>query len=183
MTNLQEIWKDITDYEGRYQVSNFGRIKCLEKKRYLQNSLIIYPEKIMSLVPNHKGYLMVGLWGNGKYKTYSVHRIVAKHFVPNPDNLPQVNHKDTNKQNNIFSNLEWCTNSINIKHAHANNLMSHANYAKGQNHGMSKNSNELIVYIKELIGQGLRNFEIANMLNLRQNYISRIRHGHRRKVF
>ena len=98
----KEYWKPVVGYEGLYEVSNWGRVKSLKfgKERILKQSI-------------RHGYYIVSLWKNGKGKTYSVHRLVAEAFIDNPDNLPCVNHKDENKQNNVVSNLEWCTHEYN----------------------------------------------------------------------
>lgn len=100
-----EKWKDIEGYEGKYQISNKGRVKALNFRRTTK-------EKIIS-GRNNKGYQAVELWKFGKRKSYLVHRLVALSFVPNPDNLPQINHKDENKLNNNADNLEWCTQFYN----------------------------------------------------------------------
>lgn len=94
---MEEIWKDITGYEGLYQVSSSGRIKSLNygKERILK------PYDL-------KGYKRIGLFRNGKRKHILIHRLVAGTFIPNPDNLPQINHKDENTSNNRVENLEWC---------------------------------------------------------------------------
>lgn len=101
-----EEWKDIEGYEGLYQVSNKGKVKSL-KYRGSNNECVLKNRKTT------KGYLQVALWKNQKHKEFQVHRIVAKAFIPNPDKLPQVNHKDENKTNNSVENLEWCTNEYN----------------------------------------------------------------------
>lgn len=92
-----------------------------------------------------KGYATVSLYVNGKYKHLSVHRLVAEKYLPNPENKPQVNHKDGNKLNNDVSNLEWVTHSENIRHAIDNNLIK---YKVGKNHHRSKSviDNNGIVY-------------------------------------
>ena len=104
---MKEEWRDIKGYEGRYQISSFGRVKSLMNNRGK------YREKIIDRRPNKYGYKRVGLYKNGKSKFYSVHRLVALHFLPNPNNLPQVNHKDENKENNRVDNLEWCDSKYN----------------------------------------------------------------------
>lgn len=114
--NTEEIWKDIAGYEGLYQVSNFGRVKCLTKRRFnkLTNCYIVYPEKMMQSILHTCGYYVMSLRDiNGKRKQFKTHRIVAEAFIPNPDNLPQVNHKDEDKSNNRVENLEWCTSKYN----------------------------------------------------------------------
>lgn len=97
---INEIWKDIPEYQGLYQVSNLGRIK----------------NRNNHIISQHSGsskYLLVILYKNGIKKNYLVHRLVAKTFIENSNNLPQVNHKDENIFNNYVDNLEWCTNDYN----------------------------------------------------------------------
>ena len=98
-----EIWKDIEGYEGLYQVSNLGRVKSI----YYDKERILKPGK------NTKGYLQVHLCKNGERKEYTVHRLVAKVFISNPNNLPMINHKDENPSNNRVENLEWCSAKYN----------------------------------------------------------------------
>lgn len=100
-----EIWKDIKDYEGLYQVSNLGRVKSLYR---IDSSNHKVYEKILKTRERHS-YIAVDLHKEGKAKTFSVHRLVAMAFISNPDNKPQINHKDENKENNCVDNLEWCT--------------------------------------------------------------------------
>lgn len=98
---INEIWKPIKGYEGLYEVSNLGRIKSLNYNHTGK-------EKILKPTKDRYGYLQVTLCKNNIKKQYTVHRLVAEAFIDNPDNLPQVNHKDENKQNNNVDNLEWC---------------------------------------------------------------------------
>lgn len=101
-----EIWKDIEGYEGRFQVSTWGRI------RNVRTHNILTPYK------NEKGYLKVYLPKGGKRRAkFRINRLVAQAFIPNPYGLPQVNHKDGNKENNSITNLEWVTNQDNQTHA------------------------------------------------------------------
>lgn len=97
-----EIWKDVVGYEGLYEVSNLGHIK----------SLWFNKEKLLTPI-NSKGYYKVHLYKNGKLKDYSIHQIVAKAFIPNPNNYPGINHKDEVKTNNHADNLEWCNDAYN----------------------------------------------------------------------
>ena len=116
-----EIWKDIEGFEGLYQVSTQGRIKSVE--RYIKSSGNTYrfaKERIMKQQINHKGYPSILLHKESVPYPRVVHRLVAMAFIPNPQNLPQVNHKDTNKLNNRVENLEWMTGEENMRHAFAN---------------------------------------------------------------
>lgn len=106
-----EIWKDIEGYEGLYQISNMGRIKSLGNGSSNNSK-----EKILKSSKDRGGYLRVDLYKNGKGKALTIHRLVAIAFLPNPDNLPEINHKDENPQNNCVSNLEWCNRSYNINY-------------------------------------------------------------------
>lgn len=107
---MEEIWKDIKDYEGLYQVSNLGRVKSLSNIKSKR-------EKLLKLTLRTNGYYMVILYKNTKRAAKNVHRLVAETFIPNPDNLPQVNHKDEDKTNNCVGNLEWCDSKYNINYS------------------------------------------------------------------
>lgn len=110
----EEIWKDIEGYKG-YQVSNLGNVKSLS---YKQTKI----EKKLTLSLDKDKYLTVSLCKNGKKYTKRVNRLVAQVFIPNPNNLSEVNHIDCNKQNNCVNNLEWVSRIENMRHAIANNL-------------------------------------------------------------
>lgn len=101
---------------GFYQVSNLGKVKSLPREitQYNGHSLITYysKEKILKPILSNN-YYNVGLCKNGKVKTMRIHRLVAETFIPNPDSLPEINHKDENKLNNNVQNLEWCTRQYN----------------------------------------------------------------------
>ena len=106
---MNEIWKDISGYEGLYQVSNLGRVKSFQKWKRAS-----CPEEfILSPSLSNNGYLQVTLYKQKKRKKLLVHRLVAEGFVRNPDNLPHVNHIDENTKNNRADNLEWCTPQYN----------------------------------------------------------------------
>ena len=107
-----EVWRDIIGYEGIYQVSNKGNVFSIE--RMVQGR----ERGGITLKPKHSrnGYLHVGLYRNGKMKNKLIHRLVLEAFVENPNNLPEVNHKDEDKANNNVENLEWCTSRYNTNH-------------------------------------------------------------------
>lgn len=120
-----EIWKDIPDFGGFYQISNFGRIKS--KDRMFNGRLFLGKIKKICETSKRKnskqGYLCTRMKDlNGKSHCLYIHRLVAETFIPNPENKPTVNHKDGNKHNNNVKNLEWCTFSENNKHAIENHL-------------------------------------------------------------
>lgn len=120
-----EVWKPIKGYESKYQISNYGRVKALEriKTYYIMGSKrqVLVPSRIRVSYLNFKGYYRITLHNEVKDENVFIHRLVAIAFLPNPQNLPQVNHKDENKTNNIvwlddkqnvveeYTNLEWCT--------------------------------------------------------------------------
>lgn len=108
-----EEWKDIKNYPG-YQVSNLGRVKRISSKG-LDGRLL--KEKILKGGHFSNTYKFVHLARDGKCKSEMIHRLVAEAFIPNPEKLPVVNHKDGNKLNNSSNNLEWCTQADNLKHA------------------------------------------------------------------
>ncbi len=133
-----EVWKDIKGYEGLYQVSNFGRVKSLPRFRIgKSNSLVPINESIMKDTISNRGYNIISLCKNGKYKTLTIHSLVAKAFIPNSENLPEVNHKDGDKTNNNDWNLEWVTSSENKKHAHKIGLCNQIG-EKNANHKLTK---------------------------------------------
>ena len=101
---MKEIFVDIVDHEGVYQISNYGNVKNI-----LRN-------KVLKPWDNGNGYAYISLVKNGKTFKYGIHRLVCNHFLSNCDNLKEVNHKDGNKFNNNLSNLEWCTPSHNGYH-------------------------------------------------------------------
>lgn len=99
-----EKWKPIPGYEGLYEVSSYGRVRSLERYKSNNGGLQLIKEKILKPHNTKKGYLTVQLCN----KKFTVHRLVAQAFIPNPDNLPMINHLDEDKTNNVADNLEWC---------------------------------------------------------------------------
>jgi len=129
---LNEEFRDIKGYEGQYQVSNYGRVKRLEKKEILKSknqhinfcSYRTVKEKILSNI-YCKGYCRVTLSKNSIKKIFQVHRLVAQAFIPNPNDLPEVNHKKENeKDNNRIENLEWVTSKENCNYGNRNSKIS-----------------------------------------------------------
>lgn len=120
MENFKEVWRPVVGYEGLYEVSNTGKVDALnyhhEKRRDRMKTRI-----------DKQGYVVVRLYKNGKVRNYFVHRLVAIAFIQNNKNLPQVNHKDENKQNNCIENLEWCDCKYNVNYGTAKNRMAKKN--------------------------------------------------------
>lgn len=116
----EDIWKDIAQYEGLYQVSNRGAVRSLDRWIHSKRGQI-YLVRGKTLTPSvdKDGYLFVHLWkGNGRI-TRRVHRLVAEAFLPNPCELPEVNHKNETKNDNAVSNLEWCDRQYNATYGTA----------------------------------------------------------------
>lgn len=123
-----EIWKDIQGFEGLYQISNQGNVRSLDRVTCDKDGNPVSTRKgqPMKQTVNRYGYKTVRLSKNGSHEFWSVHRLVAIAFIPNPYNKPQVNHIDGNKQNNTVENLEWVTNSENLIHAYRTGLYVHS---------------------------------------------------------
>lgn len=123
---MEEIWKDVVGWEGLYQVSNLGKVKSLKrfcKDRWGNDKVV--PERILKLKKKDCGYLATHLRdaANGRESWPSAHRLVAEAFIPNPNNLPTVNHIDAVKDNNRTDNLEWASHKEQMQHARDNNLL------------------------------------------------------------
>ena len=101
---IEKIWKPIIGYENLYKINNYGEVLSLRSNKILK--------------PNNNGigYFIIQLCKNGKRKNYLIHRLVAEHFLDNPNNLPEVNHKDEDKSNNFVNNLEWCEHKYNMNY-------------------------------------------------------------------
>lgn len=112
---MNEIWKDIDGYEGLYQVSNLGRVKSLNYNHTRKEKILKFGK-----ISKNRDYLQVNLCKNGKVKRHLVHILVAQAFIPNPKNLPQVNHKDEDKTNNCVDNLEWISRKENCNYGTRN---------------------------------------------------------------
>ena len=105
----EEEWRDIKDFEGLYQISNYGRVKSLGRFIKFCGKEKYIPQIIRKNGNDKNGYQILPLNKDGKKYVKKIHRLVAQAFIPNPENKPCVNHKDTNVKNNTIGNLEWCT--------------------------------------------------------------------------
>ena len=113
-----EEWRPIPNYEGLYEVSNMGRVRSLDRMETFDGVARPRKGKELSQIPK-RGYLLVKLCKDGRVRAAYVHRIVASAFIPNPNGLPEVNHKDECKTNNDVSNLEWCDRTYNARYGTA----------------------------------------------------------------
>lgn len=119
-----EEWREIVVYEGRYMVSNLGNVKSCERQaRTCGGGIRIVKERLLKQAKCSGGYLVVGLWKNNERKNKMVHRLVSVAFIDNEKGLPEVNHKDENKENNCVDNLEWCTPKYNANYGTRNKRM------------------------------------------------------------
>ena len=117
VTPRHEQWMDIVGYDGLYQVSSLGRVRSTDRiVHYANGRSAHYRERIMKQKTNYRGYCLVGLNKNNKQRYYSVHRLVAAAFIPNPHGYAEVNHVDEDKLNNCAGNLEWCTAKYNCNY-------------------------------------------------------------------
>lgn len=150
---INEIWKPIKE-NPVYLVSNYGRVKTIDHPIWckVNNSYSIRKGRLCILSNNNsKKYWRVGIQINNKQKHIAVHRLVAEVFIPNPNNLSQINHIDGNKNNNHVSNLEWCDNSYNQKHAWDKGLKNHTKMSK--NSSFRKLTLEQTLFIKEVYNE------------------------------
>ena len=133
---VEVVRKPVKDYEGYYEVDQFGRVFGLDRTIIVVDGERTYEKLLtgrqMKQSIHDKGYKTVSLTKDGKTKSVFVHRIVAEAFIPNPDNLPMVNHKDEDKTNNFLENLEWCTASYNRTYGKA--IEKHARKLRGKTH-------------------------------------------------
>lgn len=171
---MKELWKPIEGTNGKYEVSNTGKVRSLNYKN---------TGEIRELrpAPDPKGYMKTMLQYGKHYKTVKVHRLVAMAFIPNPDNLPQVNHKDGDKRNNRVENLEWITNYANAHHALEHGLFKNSLEATRKANQSRKKS---VVAIDEQGNQLLfeSQNEASRQLNISRRHIQIVLKGERNKA-
>lgn len=162
------MWKIIPALGGRYEASENGEIRHVEKKNIRKPRL------------NRYGYLQMNFSrndGSGKNDTMLIHRLIAITFIENPSNLPEVNHKDGNKQNNAINNLEWCTSSTNQKHAFKTGLQK---AQRGEKHCGAKLTLQQVKQIRKLYTNSCYSQqELAGLFHVAQTTIGKIIRGER----
>lgn len=167
--SMEEVWKPLINFEKTHSISNYGRLNGLERIVQYYNHKRVIKEKILSPCLNPNNYRVYSI----KNKTIFIHKEVAKAFIPNPENKPEVNHKDGNKNNNHVSNLEWVTRFENIEHAFKNKLIVPA---VGTKQSSSKLTENQVKYILDNPQIGAR--KMAKILNLKSHTaVSSIRLG------
>lgn len=174
-----EEWRDIKGFEGRYQVSNKGRVRSLP--RYVNNHTgqLLVKGRILKQRPDFKGYMRIDLKDNSGNKKYmGVHRIVAETFIDNPLNKPQVNHIDGIKNNNFVENLEWVTNGENQIHAFKMGLNKVSGKAGKPKKRVAKLSEDgRVIEIFESIA------EAGRSVNARSSNIGECCRGHKKTAY
>lgn len=169
----KEIWKDVVGYEGFYQVSNLGRVKSVDRLingRYAGHKTKAKGQ-LLKTFTNKTGYVRVALNINHKVNKFAVHRLVAQAFIPNPDNKPQVNHKDEVRDHNNADNLEWVTAKENSKYG-------------TRPEKISQLKSKPVISVSE--GGLMRWFksatDAASVLNVQNKNITKVLHGTRKQT-
>lgn len=170
-----EEWRDIKGYEGLYQVSNLGRVKKLKGVIVRKNGYPLPSKECIRVGFVEQGYEIITLSKNGKKKSHRVHRLVAEAFICNPKGFPVINHKDENKLNNRWDNLEWCSYTYNNTYG---GLIQRKNATKKERHSLCKPVQQY-----SLDGTFLREYcsinEASQVLNLSYTTISLVCNGYK----
>lgn len=159
---MKEIFKDVKGYEGFYEVSNLGRVRSTSYKGI----------KILKPAKTKNGYLNVVFCIKQKKVHKLIHRLVAGAFIPNPNGLEQVNHKNGNKSDNSVNNLEWCTQEYNNYHAYNNNLLN-----RYEDRPEAKLTKQKVLQIPDLIKQGATTDDLKNLFKVSRRCIDNIFEG------
>lgn len=161
---MTEIIKDIKGFEGRYTISNLGIVRSKLTNREMKPNLTKF------------GYMRVNLRKakSREYKSYFIHRLVASHFLDNKNNLPEVNHIDCNRTNNVVTNLEWCTKQYNVRHSFIYGSASHKGL-RNPNSKLSYSDVQAIFALKKT--NRFYNTQIAKIFNVAPQSIDNIING------
>lgn len=167
-------WRDVSGYQGLYQVNGLGQVRSLEREvRYKNGRTHIHKASPLKPLKQHNGYFRVCLQKSGEPKYYFVHRLIAREFLGDLPLGYQVNHKDGNKGNNNILNLEYVTPSQNKFHAYSTGLQKPR---RGSKHHNAKLTAEQAIEIKSLLGK-ISQKEIAAMFKISPSSVGDIKHG------
>lgn len=165
-----EVWKDVVGFEGLYSVSNLQRVRSEKRKSNGHWSVVC--ERILRPGKHKFGYPKFTLCKNGKLYYVHLHRLVAQAFIPNPSNLPCINHKDNNPDNNSIDNLEWCTHKYNSRYAYKQERLSKV----GEKNHMSKLSETEVL---EIFNSKLGRIPLSMKYNVSKQTVYDIKAGRR----
>lgn len=173
-----EIWKDVPGYDGKYQVSNMGRVRGLPRNSVMKNGSDVIRKlkgRIMSfgVCGSRVKYHSIKLCKDSKIETITIHRLVATVFVKNPHGKPHINHINNNSFDNRATNLEWCTPQENMSHAMKNGRWD----IRGEKQHLSKLNTKSVVSIRKMITLGIKFNDIANKFKIDPSTISDINRG------
>jgi hypothetical protein len=170
-----EIWKDIIGYEGYYQISNLGRVKSLDRIVDNRRGQFLRKGRFLKPYKSTKAYMLLGLCVNGKMKAFTFHRILAKHFIPNPENKKEINHKNGVRDDNRLENLEWVTGSENIRHSFK---VLKRKKMTGEKHPMHKLTESNVIEIKKIYNAGGISYKrLGEIYNVSDVTIGRVVRG------
>lgn len=168
--------KDIEGFEGRYAITEDGRVWSHEKKwtvgEHNKNTIQTQKPRWLKLRKNRYGYLTVTLRQDGLVYYPTVHKLVAEAFITNPNNYPCINHKDSDRTNNLVQNLEWCTYKQNGEH-----MVSVGHSLRGTKNAFSKLTNEKVLDIKSRINNGESRRKLAKEYDVAYSTTTRIANG------
>lgn len=173
MSAVIEEWRDVVGYEGFYQVSNLGRIRSLDREIKHKNGKVFKANgKLLTITYSGNNYGRVILYKNGKNSAKLIHRLVAGAFIPNVNNLKEVNHKDLDKTNNAVQNLEWVSPKQNTQHAFGNR---HIKRYFGEDNHRAIVTEEVVLKIRQLHSTGKYRYkDIGEMFGVHASVVGYI---------